>query len=191
MGVYEWALLGVMYAVIVAVFLPVYLTERHKVKKLNEKITDEILRAKRRKWIRIFGLGMGALVLIGGSLTTILCSIYIETPPKGIYAVIMALMAFTVLVCLSLEVLSFSHFTAASEEGVWASRLFAKPKFIAYENVYSIWYCAREYVVCGKGRKKEFTLSERLDDGTAELLELLQKRAPRLKRWCDEEIFPL
>lgn len=200
MGLYEWVLLGVMFAVIIIVFFPVFFVERHKIKKLREQITNEILCVRKRKWTGAIGLVLGMLVLLGGTFTTIYCSINIETPPKDIYAVLMALMAFTVFVCLLLPLLAMSHLTVASEEGVWVSRLFIKPKLIRYEEISHIedvnktkyGYACRTrgtYIVYQENHKKAFTLIFLADSNVVEMITLLQRRAPRLKRWGDEEIF--
>lgn len=202
MGLYEWVLLGAMFAVIIGVSIPSFLVERHKNKKLRDQITNEIVCVRTRKWTWLIGLIVGALVLFGGTFTTIYCSITIETPPKDMYAVLMALMAFTVLVCLLLPLLAMSHFTVASEEGVWVSRVFMKPKLIHYEEIYSItdatpyrawndYFSRGNYIVFKEHRQKAFSLTGMVNDNVEEMLALLRKRAPRLKRWGDDEIFPL
>lgn len=192
MGVYEWVMLGVMFVVVIVVFFPVLGVERNKNKKLCEQITNEILRVKKRKWIRIVGLTLGALVLFGGTFTTVYCSIMIETPPKDIYAVLMALMAFTILLCLTLELLVQSHYIVATEEGVWVCRFLIKPKFIHYEEIVSIaeipyggGYARKTFIVFKESRKKAFTFSATIDKGAYEMIDLLKERAPRLKRWGD------
>lgn len=195
MGVYEWVLMGVIYAAtLVAVFTALAL-EIKKNKKLEERISQELLRSKMKLGTRIFFIVWGVLMPLGATACIICCSILIEPAPKVIYAIVLLMVAFLVLICSYGFVASLYNFVSATEEGVWVSRVFVQPKFYGYDEIGAVldttYTFYGGYTVSKKGGKKMFTVSHKRDKNAKELIALLKERAPALKRWGADEVFPL
>lgn len=196
MSVYQWVLLGVTCAVVVAAFCIVLALELRKHKKLQH-LTQVILRTKAKLPLRIFLIILGGLLLIGGPVIIICCSYLVEPiPPKedGTYAVIMGLIAFGGLFCLYGIMLTVFNTVYATEEGLWVQRLFLKTKFYRYDEVVSVidttYRLYGGYAVFKKGKKGNkqiFFVSNRREKNARELIALLKKRAPALKRWSVDD----
>ena len=195
MGVYEWVLMGVTYAVILAVFFTALALEVKKNIKLKGQITQEILRAKMRLWARIFFLALGVLTWLGSTATIICCTLLIEPAPKFVYAVVMLMIVFVEFLCGYGFLASYYNVVYATEEGVWVSRVFMKSAFYRYEEVASIldttYSLYGGYTVFKRGGKKMFTVSHKREKNARELIELIKSRSPALKRWDSNDVFGL
>ncbi len=195
MGIYEWTLLGVMFAVVIIFTVLAVAFEVRKNKKFRPKIGREILRVRARRWIPVFFTATGLIALFGGTAVLVCCSILIEPAPKAAYALTLLLMTLVALLCAVMVLYAFCNFTAATEEGVWAFRIFLTPKFFGYDDFAFLRdntaYHGGGYLFFGTGGIKLFLLAPLRDKGACEMVALLRERAPRLKRWGAEDIFRL
>ena len=107
MGVYEWVLLGVTYAIISTAFFVVFAIGAKKNQKFKEQISQAILCSKMRWNTKITLLVLGALVVLGCPAAIIGCSYLVEPAPKESYAVLMIVIALCSLFCLYAALASF------------------------------------------------------------------------------------
>ena len=191
MGIYEWTLLGVMFAVVIIFTVLAVAFEVRKNKKFRPKIGREILRVR----APVFFTATGLIALFGGTAVLVCCSILIEPAPKAAYALTLLLMTLVALLCAVMVLYAFCNFTAATEEGGWAFRIFLTPKFFGYDDFAFLRdntaYHGGGYLFFGTGGIKLFLLAPLRDKGACEMVALLRERAPRLKRWGAEDIFRL
>ena len=187
MGVYEWVLLGVTFAVTLAAFFIVLALELRKHKTLCAQIPQVILRTRIKLIFRIVLMITSVLLLIAAPVVVICGSLLIEPIPHGPYAAIMALIAFGGLMSLCGIFASFYNEVYATEEGVWVRRIFLKTKFYRYEEIRSVfdgtYFWMGAFIIYKEGRKKIFSIAPVKDINANELIALLTERAPYLKRW--------
>lgn len=195
MGVYEWGMLGGMLAVVMVTVLVSYISVDRKNKALRQGITGELLNTHIRKWLQIFFVVLGLIVLIGGTLITVICSIKIELPTKGEFAILIALMTFTILLCFFCFLPMRYNFVSATEEGVWVRRVFLKPKFFRYNELISIqnnsFVLNGGFIIYAINQKKAFSLALYWETNAWGMVELLQERMQDPKSWGASDIFPL
>ena len=184
MGVYEWVLLGVTYAVILTAFFVVFALGAKKNQKFKEQISQAILCSKMRWNTKITLLVLGALVVLGCPAAIIGCSYLVEPAPQEGYAVLMIAIALCSLFCLYAALASFYNSVCATQEGVWVRRIFLKTKFYRYEDIICIpgryWGSA---IFFKAGGERGFSVRRARDTNAKQMLELLEERVPHLKKW--------
>lgn len=191
MGTFEWVVMGVTYAVMIALSITTAVFEMRKYKRDYSKAEREIYRVRTRKWIAVFFAVLDFVVLIGGSATLIYCSIMIEPAPKAAYAAIVFLMAFIVLIGVVMILFQGTNGVVVCEDGVWVFRLFLKTKFFRYDEIDSVLDRSElgtmggGYFFFGKGHKQIFSLMYLRDRGVNEAYAFIQK----YKTLSAEDIF--
>lgn len=198
MSVYQWALMGAGYAVVLAAFFIVLALEIKKNQKLQAQLKQEILRTKMILIIRLILIFLAGLLLIGGPVIIVCCSFLVEPiPPSddGMYAVIIGLIAFGGLFCLYGVLLTVFNVVYATEEGIWVRRLFLKTKFYRYDEVVSVldttYSLYGGYAVFKTGKKQMFFVSHKREKNARELIAIIKERSPALKGWDSNDIFGL
>ena len=195
MGVYEWVLMAVTFAVIIAAFFIVFALEKRKYEKLKKAISQEILSVKMKPSTRIALIILVVVLLIGGPVTTVCGSLLIEPIPHAAYAAIMGMMAFGGLVCLYGILGTVYNAVYATEEGIWVSRIFLKSKFYGYDEIVSVldttttFHGRGGFALFKEGRKQIFFVSQWRDRNAKELIALIKERSPRLGKLKEGELF--
>ena len=192
MGIFEWVLLGAMYAVVLTVFFIPFALEVKKSKQLRGQITQEILRSKMKAstWISLMILAI--ILLIGAPMAVILFSLLIAPIPRGAYAAIMAVSVVVGIGCLYETLAAVYNSVYATEEGVWVRSVFLKTKFYRYEEVASMFMLNGTigHVVFFKaGGKKIFSLSHARDTNVVKMIALLREHSPHLGKLKENELF--
>ena len=177
MGVFEWALLGGAYAVILAVFFTVLALEIIKTKQSRTQTSQAILRSTMKWNSKIALIVFGALVFFGSPAAIIVCTLFVEAVPKTVYAFIILMVALCNLVYLLCILASFYNTVCATEEGVLVSRIFLKVQFYKYEKLTFVpSRFTGQADIFKVGGDRIFSVTQARDTNAIKLLELLKER---------------
>ena len=183
MGVFEWALLGGAYTVILAVFFTVLALEIKKTKQFKEQASNAILSSTMRWSTRITLIVLSALIVIGGPITVIVCST-VDPAPQGAYVFLMIVFVLGGLLCLFCVLGSFFNRVCATEEGVWVRHIGSQSKFYRYPEIV--------YARCGRfgrmsyskaGGAEIFAIAKGRDTNAVKMVNLIEEHCPYLPNY--------